>query len=143
MRSRTDFIFIHCSYTKPNMNVDAATIKEWHLRRGWRDIGYNYVIKRDGTVQGGRDTDEDGDYMEEVGAHVRGYNSISLGVCLVGGMDWEGKPDFNFTRQQMASLEKLVEQLKKEYPSAEVIGHRDKDSGKACPCFDAAAWWNA
>lgn len=142
-RSKTDYIFVHCSATKPNLDVGAREIREWHLRRGWRDIGYNFVIKRDGTVQGGRDLDRDGDFMEEIGAHVRGYNSVSIGVCLVGGVDWSGKPDFNFTRQQMKSLDGLIEQIKAEYPSAEVVGHRDKDPNKACPCFDVAAWWNA
>jgi len=138
---RNDFIFVHCSATKPNLDIGAAEIREWHLQRGWRDIGYNYVIRRNGVVEGGRDLDEDGDFLEEIGAHVRGYNSVSVGICLVGGVDWEGKPDFNYTHKQMASLFSLISQIKAEYPGALVIGHRDKDPRKACPCFDVSAWW--
>jgi hypothetical protein len=142
MRSRTDYIFVHCSATKPNLDIGACEIREWHLRRGWKDIGYNYVIRRNGTVEGGRDLDQDGDFMEETGAHVRGLNSVSLGVCLVGGVDWVGRPDFNYTKEQMKSLEALIGQLKAEFPQAEVLGHRDKDRYKACPCFDVSSWWN-
>lgn len=140
-RSRTDYIFVHCSATKPNMDIGASEIREWHLRRGWSDIGYNYVIRRNGVVEGGRDIDNDGDYMEEIGAHVRGYNSVSIGICLVGGVDWQGRSDFNYTKEQMSSLETLIGQVKAEYPQAEVLGHRDKDNGKDCPCFDVKSWW--
>ena len=136
-----DYIFVHCSATKPNLDVGAKEIREWHLNRGWRDIGYNYVIRRDGRIEGGRDLDGDGDYMEEVGAHVRGYNSNSIGICLVGGVDWKGKPDFNFTHKQMAALYDLVYSMKKKFPDALVLGHRDKDNKKACPCFDVKSWW--
>lgn len=140
-RKTTDYIFVHCSATKPDHNVTVEDIRGWHKGRGWKDIGYNFVIERDGSCKGGRDLDRDGDFMEEVGAHVRGYNSVSIGVCLVGGVDYAGRPDFNYTLKQMKTLEKLLGQLEAKYPNAQIEGHRDKERGKACPCFDVKQWW--
>ena len=123
-------IVIHCADTPANMDIGVEEIKRWHLDRGWRDVGYHYVIRRNGEVEQGRE--------EHVpGAHVAGHNEGSIGVCLVGG-----KPDANFTKEQWKALEALVEYLTRKYPKAAVMGHRDLDSGKACPCFDAKAWWN-
>lgn len=130
-------IIIHCSYTRPNQDIDAATIRDWHVNgNGWRDIGYHYVIKRDGTVEKGRPD-------SQAGAHVAGQNSDSIGVCLVGGMHQERKePDCNFTDAQWHSLSTLVDELVDKYPQTQynVSGHRDWDNGKACPCFDVKAW---
>ena len=76
-RASTDYIVIHCSATKPSMDVDAETIRNWHVNeRGWRDIGYHKVIKRNGDVEDGRD-------VRDSGAHAAGYNSKSVGVCMV------------------------------------------------------------
>jgi N-acetylmuramoyl-L-alanine amidase len=137
MRAINDII-IHCAYTKPSMDIGVAEIRAWHLDRGWRDIGYTYVIRRNGLVEKGRDLDNDGDVDEEIGAHALGHNAHSLGICLVGGMSDEGVPDSNFTLNQLVSLKNLVETLQDRYPDTELHGHRDYSS-KACPCFDANA----
>jgi N-acetyl-anhydromuramyl-L-alanine amidase AmpD len=118
------------------MDIGAKEIREWHTApppkgNGWRDIGYHYVIKRNGTVQAGRPDNQ-------VGAHVAGHNATSIGICMVGG----GKGICNFTREQWATLDLIVEGLIKKYPNAAVCGHRDLNPAKACPSFDARAWWN-
>lgn len=133
MRTRTELIVIHCSATKPAMDIGANEIRRWHKDRGWRDIGYHTVIRRDGTVEGGRP-------LDTVGAHAKGHNDRSVGICLVGGLDDAGKPDCNFTAAQWSALEGEVRDLLDSYPGAQVLGHRDL-SDKACPCFDASAWW--
>lgn len=135
-RKATNYIVIHCSATRPSMNVGAAEIRKWHLDKGWSDIGYHFVIKRDGTVQKGRDQDA-------VGAHEPTRNATGIGVCLVGGVSEKNFtiPENNYTPQQWASLEALVGKLLKQYPKAVVQGHRDcPNVRKACPSFDALAW---
>lgn len=140
-------IFIHCSATPPTSDIGADDIRAWHTApppkgNGWVDIGYHYVIRRDGTVDKGRDLDGDGNPENDVGAHVYGHNRGTLGICLVGGIDQRGQPDCNFTRHQWAALDALMIDLTRRHPQARVRGHRDADRGKACPTFDAAAWWN-
>jgi len=133
-----DLIVIHCSATKPDMDIGADTIRVWHTDpkpagRGWSDIGYHYVIRRNGDVERGRP-------VEKSGAHVKGHNSNSIGVCLVGGIDEAGKAESNFTEAQWKALSTLIAQLEGEYPEADVKGHRELDPGKACPSFDVQAW---
>jgi N-acetylmuramoyl-L-alanine amidase len=106
------------------MDIGVAEIRQWHLDRGWLDIGYTYVIRRNGSVEKGRDLDNDGDVDEEIGAHALGHNSHSLGICLVGGMSEEGVPDSNFTLNQLVSLKNLIENLRDLYPDTELHGHR-------------------
>lgn len=132
-RKATEYIIIHCAATKPSMDIGAKEIDRWHRARGFLSIGYHFVIRRNGTIETGRN-------LEEIGAHARGYNSTSVGICLVGGISESGKPENNFTQEQWKSLETLVKDLKTKYPDAEVIGHRDV-AKKDCPCFDAWAWW--
>ena len=132
-RASTDYIVIHCSATKPSMDVDAETIRNWHVNeRGWRDIGYHKVIKRNGDVEDGRD-------VRDSGAHAAGYNSKSVGVCMVGGMAEDNSAEANFTAQQWTALLDLVKQLKIEYSEADVIGHNEI-SEKECPSFDVQKW---
>lgn len=128
-------LVIHCAYTRPSMDIGAETIRRWHVdERGWRDIGYHHIIRRDGTVEAGRAEDQQG-------AHVAGHNRRSLGICLVGGMlEDDQQPDANFTAAQWAVLETLMRDLKARYPEAEIVGHRDLAPGRACPCFDVKAW---
>ena len=138
-RRATKFIAIHCSATRPSQNIGAAEIRRWHRAKGWVDIGYHFVIKRDGTVEKGRPQDV-------TGAHVEGFNSVSLGICMVGGVTERdiNKAENNFTEAQWASLKALVADLKKAYPTAIVQGHRDFPKvAKACPSFDAKAWAKA
>ena len=77
MRTRTDFLVVHCSATRPEMDVGVEDIRRWHLAKGWSDIGYHYVITRNGTPQTGRPEGE-------IGAHVHGYNARSVGINLSG-----------------------------------------------------------
>lgn len=135
-RERTDFIVIHCSATGAKADIGAKDIDKWHRAKGWACIGYHYVIRRNGTVEEGRDE-------KVIGAHVEGWNANSLGICMVGGVDANdiSKAENNFTKEQFASLKQLLLDLKKRYPSAKIQGHRDfPDVKKACPSFDVAAW---
>ena len=129
-------IITHCSDTPAGMDIGAAEIRKWHtdpppMGRGWNDIGYHYVIRRNGSLEKGRPDDV-------VGAHVEGHNAHSIGVCMVGG----GKGICNFTQQQWSRLQTLITELELHYPNATVCGHRDLNPAKACPSFDARAWWN-
>jgi len=121
------YLVIHCSATPAGRDTDIATIKEWHLARGFTDVGYHYVIKLDGTVQLGRP-------LAIKGAHVKGHNSNSIGICYVGG----GKGVDTRTDKQKDSLEALLYQLKAAFPKAEILGHRDFPGvTKECPSFNA------
>ena len=113
------------------MDVTVEDIRDWHKQRGWSDIGYNYLIDRQGRLQKGRDIDGDGDVDEEIGAHAYGFNASSIGIALAGGDD-----KFNFTLKQIICLKKTVDKIKERIPTiTKVIGHNDV-SDKACPCFD-------
>jgi hypothetical protein len=134
IRKSTEFLVIHCSASPPNVDVGVAEIRQWHLKRGFSDIGYHFVIRRDGRVEIGRPENL-------VGSHVRGHNSNSLGICLVGGTDARQRPENNFTAEQWASLQTLLMRLTQKYPNAKILGHRDfPQVAKACPCFDAIKW---
>lgn len=142
-------IAIHCTATREGSDFDAATIKRWHLDRGWSDIGYHFVIRLDGTVERGR--------PEHIpGSHVRGFNTGSIAIVYVGGLDPQGKGKDTRTPAQSAAMAGLVRELLTKYPGADVLGHRDhspdKDGDgviephewlKECPCFDVRAWWSA
>ncbi len=134
-RKATTHIIIHCSATRPSQDVDAREIDGWHRAQGYLCIGYHYVIRRNGIIELGR-------HQDEVGAHAKGCNASSVGVCLVGGVTEKNvkKAENNFTPEQMDSLKALVSALKQHYPNAVIIGHRDVNPGKACPSFDAKAW---
>ncbi|MCH2199765.1 MAG: N-acetylmuramoyl-L-alanine amidase [Flavobacteriales bacterium] len=123
-----DKIIIHCSATPTDMDITASDIRDWHIDRGWSDIGYHYVIRRDGTL-------EDGRPIEQAGAHTKGRNTNSIGICLIGGAD-----SFDYTLDQMDVLVDLVETLEETYPNATVHGHNEF-SGKACPQFDVQAFF--
>lgn len=132
-RPRTDFIVVHCAATKATMDIGVREIRQWHVQQGWLDVGYHFVIRRNGTVEDGRPHDV-------IGSHVKDYNSRSLGICLVGGIDAKGKPEKNFTHEQFASLELILRATKRQYPAATICGHTDLDPNKACPSFDVAGW---
>ena len=129
-------IIIHCSATPPSLDIGADTIRDWHKAKGWSDIGYHYVIKRNGLIELGRDLDGDGDSEDEIGAHAYGFNR-DLGVCLIGGINDKGASDANYTLEQYLSLQVLVKDILSRYPDAEVLGHRDLPNvNKDCPCID-------
>ena len=131
-RLSTDFIIIHCSATSPDRDIGRDEIDRWHKARGWTGIGYHAVIRRDGTPEYGREATKQG-------AHARGYNKKSYGICLIGGVDKAGKAEPNFTLEQWRTLRRLVDALRLIWPAAEVIGHNEV-SAKACPSFDVQAW---
>ncbi len=134
-RTKTDLIVIHCAATPPGRDIGVDEIRKWHRKRGWLDIGYHFVIRIDGTIEDGRPVDT-------MGAHVRNFNSTSIGVCMVGGLDEEMNPSGDyFTPEQWETLALLVEQLADtEYPGSKVTGHTNLDSKKACPSFDVGEW---
>lgn len=139
-REYTDLLVVHCADTPPSMtHVNEAEIRVWHLRRGWKDAGYNIVIPR---VAASKETGliEIARPLDHRGAHVAGYNHRAVGVCLVGGMAEDGGPEDNFTDDQMAALETSVLFLLQVYPQLRVVGHHDLNPAKTCPNFDAQAW---
>lgn len=127
MREITEII-IHCSATKEGHPFFAADIDRWHKAQGWSGIGYHYVIDIDGKVETGR-----AEY--QTGAHAKGHNANSIGICYIGGLDINGKPKDTRTQEQRKSLAELVARLKVKYPKATVHGHNEF-ANKACPCFN-------
>lgn len=128
MRQITEII-IHCSATPIGKNYTVEDIDKWHKAKGWKGIGYHYVIYLDGSVHKGRQE-------EEIGAHCKGHNSNSIGVCYIGGLDEFGEPEDTRTDKQKEALIVLLKALKTKYPAATIHGHREF-AAKACPCFDA------
>lgn len=126
---RINAIIVHCTATPPGMKVTVDDIDRWHKARGWKGIGYHYVVDLDGTVYQGRPADC-------VGAHCRGHNAHSIGVCYIGGLDAHNRPADTRTPEQKEALLRLMTVLKKRYPDAKVYSHR-RFTNKACPCFDA------
>lgn len=143
------YLVVHCSATRPTQDIGVKEIDSWHRKQGWLKVGYHFVIRRDGTVENGRE-------LNEVGSHVAGHNSRSIGICLVGGVDAKLKPEDNFTPEQKAALAGVLDGLIGRFPGAEVLGHRDLSPDKngdgtispdewlkACPSFDVRSWWSS
>lgn len=128
-------IAVHASATPPSMDIGAADIRRWHLKRGWLDIGYHYVIRRDGTLEEGRD-------LNTPGAHVSGHNHSSIGICMVGGTSEESQDiaEANYTFAQYKCLMSLLDYLSGHFPKATIQGHRDFPGvSKECPSFNVKA----
>ena len=144
-RKITDIV-VHCTASREGVNMTVQQIRRMHIKdRGWSDIGYHYVVLLDGTIEPGRD-------VNIIGAHVSGYNSHSIGVVYVGGLDKNGKAKDTRNELQKNALLRLLMDLKKLYPGAVIKGHRDyspdknhngiiepKEWIKSCPCFDASS----
>lgn len=126
------YLVVHCSATPEGRNHTAKDIDLWHRQRGFDGIGYNYIIRLDGTVEEGRD-------VNKIPSHVKDYNKESIGICYIGGIDKNTlQPKDTRTPAQKEALKKLLIELKKMYPQAEILGHRDfPNVAKACPCFNA------
>ena len=126
------YIIIHCTATAEFRDFKAKDVDAWHKQKGWDGIGYHYLIDIDGTVEKGRPENK-------VGAHCKGYNDCSIGVCYVGGLAFDNKtPKDTRTYSQKDSLLRLLKELKAKYPGAIIVGHRDMPNVyKACPCFNA------
>ena len=137
-RRRIDEIIVHCTATPEGQAKTVDDIRREHKAQGWSDIGYHYLVTLDGVVHEGRDVDVSG-------AHAEGHNSHSIGVCYVGGVEndprkpyRELQPKDTRTAKQRTALLSLLKDLRRLYPSAKIIGHRNVDrKGKACPSFDA------
>lgn len=136
-------IVIHCSATPPEMDIGVAEMRQWHKAKGWNDIGYHGVIRRRGRLEPGRP-------YAITGAHVRGHNTGTVGLCLVGGVSrmgrraaggkWiSGAAEANYTPTQWWTLREVVVALRHVHPGAWIKGHNDFAS-KACPCFSVAEW---
>lgn len=141
---KIDKIIIHCTATRDGQDMTVAQIDKIHRKNGWAGIGYHFVIYRDGTVHDGRD-------INKIGAHTAGFNTGSIGICYVGGLDKNGKPKDTRTTKQKNSLYALVSKLMLMYDIKEVKGHRDYSPDKngdgviskyewikSCPCFEVS-----
>lgn len=140
MKRSIKFIVVHCTATLAGADFKVKDIDMWHKQRGFAMIGYHYVVNIDGSVDLGRPE-------TQAGAHVKGHNHDSIGVVYVGGLDTtkEGKivPTDTRTKAQKEALVKLLTSLKKKYPDAIILGHRDFPGvKKACPCFNAKEEYN-
>jgi len=123
-------IIVHCSATREEQQVSVDTIRDWHLAKGWNDIGYHFYIDLDGTINKGRDIDK-------MGAHCKGHNRNSIGICYCGGVETDGKtPKDTRTQEQKDSLLNVLKTLKAMYPEAVIYSHNEF-ANKACPSFDA------
>jgi len=135
-RSSTELIVIHCTATRPSMNIGRTEVDAWHRHRGFFGVGYHYIIRRDGELETGR--------PEEVaGAHARGFNHNSVSIALVGGVteDDVKVAENNFTPEQFTALAQIVKGMQHKYPAAQVLGHRDLEGvTKECPAFDVKEW---
>jgi N-acetylmuramoyl-L-alanine amidase len=125
MRNLTRII-LHCSATEEGKDFSAADIRTWHKAQGWKDIGYHFVICLDGTIERGRPIDE-------VGAHVKGHNADTIGVCYIGGVK-DGKPKDTMTAEQEVAWMHLVLGLRIVFGYLPVHGHNEY-AAKACPSF--------
>lgn len=130
MRTIT-LIIVHCSANRAGSALRMADIDSYHRSLGWIGCGYHYVIPTDGTIEPGRPE-------EMVGAHCKNHNRHSIGVCYIGGLSKDGKPADTRTDVQRIALRNLLELLHRRYPDALIVGHRDLDPQKVCPCFDVA-----
>ncbi len=130
------YLVLHYSATYADQDLDVNDIRKMHLARGFNDVGYHYIIKRDGTVQKGRPD-------SVVGAHVKGHNTGSIGICCIGGLERATGPNIgvdNRTQAQKDATVLLVSDLLKKHPKAHVVGHKDL-APTQCPGFDVREWW--
>jgi N-acetyl-anhydromuramyl-L-alanine amidase AmpD len=129
-------IVLHYSATYPDQDIDIRDIDQWHKAKGWKGVGYHYVIKRDGMIERGRKEDERG-------AHVGGQNANKIGICVIGGLDRKTGREVgvdNRTDAQIRAQIALIRELLTRYPDAEVVGHKDL-APTQCPGYDVRSWW--
>lgn len=122
-------IILHCSATKEGQDFSVATIRDWHVKgRGWSDIGYHWVIRLDGSIEVGRP-------LEKSGAHTKGHNKDSVGVCYIGGCDADGKPKDTMNPEQEKAWRMIVLSLRTLYGDHITIHGHNEYANKACPSF--------
>jgi len=127
---KIDKFIIHCSATREGQDISIDTIRKWHVEEnGWSDVGYHYVVDLEGRIHLGRP-------IEKSGAHTRGENKSSIGICYIGGCDANMHQKDTRTNAQKATLLELLRILHKTFPECITYGHRDF-SDKACPSFNA------
>lgn len=128
MMRRIDEIIIHCSATPRGKRYTVEDVRRWHLERGFADVGYHFLIYLDGSVHKGRP-------IELVGAHCRGHNAHSVGICYIGGLSADGRcSEDTRTPEQKRAIDRTVAALLKRFPGATVHGHNEF-AAKACPCY--------
>ena len=151
--NKIDAIVVHCSATRAGQDIGKSEINRMHVARGFNCIGYNYVVRIDGTVETGRSLQIDGAHCNSKGFSGVSYNKHSIGICYIGGLDKSGKAADTRTDAQKKALRELIAKLVKEYPGIKgILGHRDTSPDldidgiiepnewiKMCPCFDAAS----
>jgi N-acetylmuramoyl-L-alanine amidase len=121
-------IILHCTATPEGKHFDVATIRRWHVKdRGWKDIGYHYVIYIDGSVHEGRP-------VEQTGAHTSGHNADSIGVVYVGGCDSKMKAKDTLNEAQETAMVNLIRALREQHGEMSLHGHNEF-AAKACPSF--------
>ena len=113
-------IILHCSDSDIAAHDDIKVIKKWHKARKFKDVGYHYFIRKDGLIQKGRD-------IMQVGAHCKGQNSASIGICLSGR--------YKFTDYQFIALERLISGLNIRLPKNPTVHPHNEFSDKSCPNF--------
>lgn len=141
--SRVTTLVYHYSATPIENDYTIEDIDEMHRRRGFKEVGYHFFIRKDGTVETGRDLSEPGRF--EMGAHSKGENDEAIGICFEGGVR-KSAPNIGFdsrTREQKVSMEALTLHLLDRFPGAVVKGHRDMPGAATqCPGFNATEWWD-
>ena len=137
-----DEIIIHCTATRPEWMAESSTaqkvaeVRRWHVEGNkWNDIGYHYLIDRDGTVVRGR-------HPDVAGAHTKGHNANSLGVALFGGFGSAASDSFtdHYTSEQAIALHNLIDELKSQNPDIKKVSGHNQYSSKACPGFNVPRW---
>ncbi len=126
-------IVMHCSATRCDHDYPVQQLYHDHVEvNHWRYIGYHFYIRKDGRVEQTRP-------LARIGAHAKGYNAHSIGICYEGGLNPQGQPADTRTEAQVAAMRRLVAQLRQQFPTIrQVLGHRDLPGvQKSCPCFDA------
>ena len=139
---KIDMIVIHCSATRADVPLSPSQLDEMHRQRGFDGCGYHYYVRRDGEICTMR-------LVDRPGAHAKGYNQHSIGVCYEGGLDEQGRPADTRTELQKRSLRVLVRVLAMDFQTRRIVGHRDlspdlngdgviepEEWTKVCPCFD-------
>ena len=126
------YVVVHCSASKVTTNFTLKDLRHLHVDIcHWSDIGYHFYITRDGRIHNCRP-------MSEIGAHVKGYNAVSIGVCYEGGLNARGRPADTRTPEQKKSLIELLSALKERFPKAKLVGHYELGASKDCPVFCAS-----
>lgn len=140
---KVDLIVIHCSGTREDRTFTEFDLETCHRCRGFNATGYHFYIRKNGDIKTTRP-------IEKIGAHARGFNDNSIGICYEGGLDCKGRPKDTRTEWQKHSMLVLVKVLLKDHPGCRVCGHRDLSPDlngngeiepeewiKQCPCFEA------